>query len=726
MNKVDDEGVSLSFDLMRHIMMPFVSRGDFDPLIDFLSSLRGYLRSSAETDVLESLLLKLADHWRAALFSEGDVILFPQFLSAIASGFMRNPSCNATLAFFGRFAGSADSDSSTVVEDQNKDHNATRDFPIQSLHHGMIGIVRMCVCALNDTQEIDDIFQRLAPLLLLRRLPVNYFRLWDNPIPRYQPPQTPATISTPEDIEGELNSLFISLTQQLTHRMGILVTTNETRARYTPQERLLAAEIAGRCLPFARRDAAIVESAVICCCYDMVVRPAFVMLEKQALSSKSDGNRDPERQIAIRAAKTALYTTCTACSYASPHDPGMEFSWVADFVIIHILNHPNPDSDLESLRMGCMEFVVQCFQAHFRFSLNPHLISAPTGTIQSTKGGVQRQESSRSVLQQPIRDFTGRSNVTFVDACKRITTNLLWVMEVPGRRYSRVAVQESRSLSLPSTSTVSTRNDNHVDDLIHSSSLIVLWNALSVLAQRCTTEYLYPLSENVVPIAIQGMGVCMDDVDFAPDSGEKHSSMAGVHISLWSWNIMASILQFLVMMGSRLGVTRSNYRNSPPPNDVSFPSWIALMMTTATATTTTTTTTTRIESNDTKTSIPLIQRILIRTLSSPVATIRGLGLKLLITVLHHAALLTNTARPHDRLTRSHDDDDDDDDGDHVQDGMEWENDTMMNRFYTFLVRGEWNSAAGKDGNALDRLARNDPDESVRQLAGQIVSMLAHS
>ena len=122
------------------------------------------------------------------------------------------------------------------------------------------------------------IFDRLAPLLLLRRTPSFLLRrLW----------------------EDETAFPYLSrLTNALAERMDSGVWSRDT---VTPEERRLAAAIAGHALPYSTSS----EKAGLSCFQQLCV-PAFRML----LEASSNGCGKTALVGAIHRAKAALYAAC--------------------------------------------------------------------------------------------------------------------------------------------------------------------------------------------------------------------------------------------------------------------------------------------------------------------------------------------------------------------------------------------------------------------------------
>jgi hypothetical protein len=200
------------------------------------------------------------------------------------------------------------------------------DININSLDRINKGVLTvMSTCNQRMESHHDDMYQRLAPLLLLRRIPSTvYHAIWQER----------------ELLSHELQHVATTLTTQLAKIL------NDVSTDISPSERKVAAEIAGRCLPF---DLDAPYST-----FTVILLPAFQNLAC-AIQSGNDEKTSP-----YRPAKAALYAAC--CQVPLANDaPAI---WAVASFALWLLQLHNEDDALVECQRGCIEFFATCLKTN--------------------------------------------------------------------------------------------------------------------------------------------------------------------------------------------------------------------------------------------------------------------------------------------------------------------------------------------------------------------------
>ncbi len=201
------------------------------------------------------------------------------------------------------------------------------------IRSGVANVLKSCSMQLEQGKH-KDMYQRLAPLLLIRRIPSSvYMSIWEHD----------------EPLSAELQNMITILATQLANIL------NETSTDVSPPERKLVAEIVGRCLPL---DVTSPYSA-----FTIVLRPAFQNLIRAIQS----GNTTNIGNDIYRPAKIALYAACchipltmttTAATRSDAPVPPAILA-VASFALWLLQPH-NDDEELIECQRGCIEFFAAC------------------------------------------------------------------------------------------------------------------------------------------------------------------------------------------------------------------------------------------------------------------------------------------------------------------------------------------------------------------------------
>jgi hypothetical protein len=396
--------------------------------------------------MLEKLCSKVGRSWRNSLLvgSKATESGFGRALSLIGQELLRTPSELTPLSLFGFVAG----------QDADFEGGGLELVPRAPTTLAVIAVLQLSLhsMTLNHTEPVlseDPIFLRIAPLLLLRRMPASLFRL----VMRETP--TPSC---------KLFSLAAAVGKQLVLRLGILKPGYGPLVLFTSEERRLAAEVASRLLPLGDSiDQGRIADTKPPSCFDLICYPAFKGLS-DALC-ESDGNIDLLLR-RIRSARAGLFVACSAIPFADGSCNGGFLLCIAAFVF-ELLSLETENiavdvmEDFQQLQTGCVEFIAVCEQRLLRCHLaeancfTTLMLTVPSrGTYCLCYAAREISNTVRDILQ------TGRSGAKWLQSFNRRSEQSPLAMDAD------VAIQ------------VQTR----------------LWSSLLLAAQRCEAGHLHELA----------------------------------------------------------------------------------------------------------------------------------------------------------------------------------------------------------------------------------------
>lgn len=294
-------------ELSLHLLICLLQNAAEERIGELVNTLLSFLADRQDNADVPSLIGK---RWRISLIEGDDVSpnRYSAVLTAISTAMFRVPDQMTTLVFFGLMVDAENPVSCRVAE-------------------GIKKILCLCVEQLERSQNSDDdIYLRLAPLLLIRRVRTN---IWQATWKLFLP---------------DCSLLIANLTQLGKYIRRILNTEHGDDAMLT-SERKLAAEIAGICLPFSKQDSFS--------SFTMVCLPAF-----RTVASFLEGKVQSFKN-AYRPAKAALYAAC--CQVALAQDNAEALKSVFSFALWITQVH-NEDTDLFELQRGCIDFFAACLQ----------------------------------------------------------------------------------------------------------------------------------------------------------------------------------------------------------------------------------------------------------------------------------------------------------------------------------------------------------------------------
>lgn len=294
------------------------------------------------------LCRKIAGKWRQYLLQSPVCGLhgFSSVLISIGKAMFVDPSCIVPLELLGNVVGDELSLNTSTEEESLRVYFAVVALIRESLREMVKGgeTTGTSGNALN-TKESEDLFSRLSPLLLLRQVPSTYYSM--------------AWRSVSNDHQ-DMILLLSQLGDQLSARLDIIEPSEQTNIIFSAEERRLAAEIAGRALPFYAFPS--------CSCYHKICHPAFMSTLCLLKVVPGEVSRSPNAS--LRAARAALYACCNHVSLAKDEEEGEGIIATVSFVL-EVLNAEAPadandegiEEGLVQLQAGCIEFIAGCLES---------------------------------------------------------------------------------------------------------------------------------------------------------------------------------------------------------------------------------------------------------------------------------------------------------------------------------------------------------------------------
>jgi len=259
----------------------------------------------------------------------GDLIL------ASAQEVFMNPSSTDALSIFGNILGKEMPDFVYSTK-----HAQSR------IHLALHLLLRLCSKELEARFNDNDstIFQRLAPLLLLRRIPRQYVVM----------------ARTATNTQGRMNGVQ-KWTDILASRLVRILESTDNPGSTTAHERRLAAEVAGRLLKFGSDSSST---------FQLVCSPCFSKIVRKSIDNVL-GSDDIEP---IQKARLALYTACYSMQPGediSEDNSNEELCSVASFALYVLGMDMDETNDtvrreLEQLQTGCIEFLAICVSSLYQ------------------------------------------------------------------------------------------------------------------------------------------------------------------------------------------------------------------------------------------------------------------------------------------------------------------------------------------------------------------------
>jgi hypothetical protein len=414
--------------------------------------------TKSKTDGLVGRLCSIFEgQWRQtllqkSLWSDTD---FGNLLRSIGKAMFAVPSSMTRLTLFGGVVG------------QNIAPETMGDMIVRDrILFAVTDIIKLCVDELDMADESEDVnvlFHRLSPLLLLRRVPAIYFQVARKHIRASGKGQ-------------DLYQALASLSRRVALRLDIMddLSTSVDRqslVKYSADERRLAAEIAGRCLPFGNPldESLLSHQSESYALFPRICLPAFTA----ALQEVSSTWNPASFVESIRRARAALYATCHAIPLLQQkelfNDDVLRLTAAFAFTIVAVdadEKDDNLSNELVQLQTGCIEFFALCIER----TLQDHVRSVETQS-DSIVEVLQNPKSIHSKEENPIPQ-----GFSSIEATRSICEVLVGIV-----RYGRANDPwhfNDRSVSL-------VQHSKLIIDDFSVPARICLWNALVTASQRC-------------------------------------------------------------------------------------------------------------------------------------------------------------------------------------------------------------------------------------------------
>ena len=322
-------------------------------------------------------LYKVASQWRRKILSSGGDELFSDILTAVGKCMFQYSSKSSPLSLFGSLVG----DGSTFP-------HPTSDACMELMQHKekiTLATTLVMKLGLDEIKRVEEhidvsktsnmLLKRLSPLLMLRRVPSIYYKIMHTWLSdRRNDSQT--TVSVLSHLSQALASILGSDTSKERTSLSQQSNTMGSQSVFTAEERRLAAELAGRCLPFfitvQNNIDSINQSLDTYSCFRIIVAPTFcsTLLSLNAIENSKKSVTDmKECQENIKKSRGALYAVCNHLSIAHDKDDATGFMVTVVFCL-EILSKNKYDGmnesfqeDLIQLQTGCINFFSLCLNS---------------------------------------------------------------------------------------------------------------------------------------------------------------------------------------------------------------------------------------------------------------------------------------------------------------------------------------------------------------------------
>lgn len=315
-------------------------------------------REDSDTAV-STLCVTLGPQWRARLL-ESTPEFFSLALVEIGKGMFRRPANLVPLILFGALIGGP--------MDYPKDAHHTPHMKHATLQllHLALPCLTTPVPPSTDCTAVNPTLARISPLLLLRRIPHQFYRSLTN------------------QLDGEASAHLSDLIEQMSLRLGLKASDEA----FAPDERRLAAEICALALPM---DAL----------YRSICLPSFNQLIPETRGSDWE---EITIEYPNRTTRAALYAVCCTLSNVDDAENGAAFLRVSGLVL-SLLRHDSStlgSQDEESLQLqaGCIDFLALCLQrlaSSNKFKFN---VGEPGFSTIGTFASCEKEISFSEALQQ--------------------------------------------------------------------------------------------------------------------------------------------------------------------------------------------------------------------------------------------------------------------------------------------------------------------------------------
>lgn len=404
---------------------------------DIVLSLIKTMRSvDEETDEETIKLLKYAESWRKALVygKECHDNDYSTFIGTICAEMFKNPADSTLLALFASMIGDGH---------EKEEYSRLCETSALRIKTCVSTSIEMALGNMRINCETMNIFVKLSPLLILRRIPMAQYNLLQS--------------------DKESHSIFIALSDIIAFKLGI--ESNDFIPMVdTVEERKLLAELAPRCFPFSEETK---KQTRLLCCYNRFCRPViYTTLDKIEKGSMTEYD--------WKRAKVSLYI----CYHANQLKRQISINDVEEsvnFAITALRIQDDDNTNVVELQSGCIDYLAafidnivltKKYEAN-KTSAEALIEEIPTPKIEKRKSA-QREQTSL--------------NESFVAAMLHII--------VADHKTFRNSEQEYFS-------------DIYGYKQWSIASKTCILNVFTVVAKRCPDDKLQSLSSMIVPRLIR-------------------------------------------------------------------------------------------------------------------------------------------------------------------------------------------------------------------------------
>jgi hypothetical protein len=316
-------------------------------LVTALCCVEGEIDLLRRDTVIRKLCTLIGRCWRQRLLfgtDNDDLTSYGLVLLEIGESMVKCPSSLACLALFGELV-EGPSAQTEVGGTQIK----RMCFGVKSVLEFSISRLALISSKVSECAA-DIVFHRLLPFLLLRTVPPSLFKM-----------HIRENVSEFRR-KGVLN-LYVLLADHVASCLGV-DPSSDVDDDYNVNERRLAAEIAGRFMPFGV-DASDLSMSMNLEGFSVFHR-LFLPSYSRLLENLRDGDAQGSWPQSIRSAKAVLFVVCQYFLHADYSKYGKELTVVASSAIETLLFHPNyrrgSSFDIEHLQSGCIEFISYCIE----------------------------------------------------------------------------------------------------------------------------------------------------------------------------------------------------------------------------------------------------------------------------------------------------------------------------------------------------------------------------
>lgn len=306
---------------------------------------------------------KVIGLWRRQILNSVDDYRFSEILVATGKSMFKSPSESSPLALFGSLIGNA-------MKDKNSNEMGERST--KKIVVALASIIKLALKELELTIE-DDLLKRLSPLLMLRRIPSVFFKTlhkWMIDDNNDYAVETSILARLRHALSLRLDLEQIVLSSKKFHNE---LNDCRSQTKFSADERRLAAELTGRCLPFSvsfskGRRAHLSQ----CSSFETIVAPTFcsflhtITASGQTNSKFSNIKYAKEISAWTKRSKSALYALCNYVAIADDEDDtsGLlsSISFCLEVLSINEFDsmEKSIEEDIVQLQTGCINLFSLC------------------------------------------------------------------------------------------------------------------------------------------------------------------------------------------------------------------------------------------------------------------------------------------------------------------------------------------------------------------------------